>query len=99
MRVLKNVDHYPFSHTVFPHMQSISITTALRSTFRQSRPRSLDRCPAGELRPVVSVLEPVDSHSDRRDQPEEHVDQVDPDGVLHALDRLVALGVFLDEEL
>lgn len=47
----------------------------------------------------MPVLEPVDSHGDRRAQPEEHVDQIDPDSVLHALDILVALRVFLDEQL
>jgi hypothetical protein len=47
----------------------------------------------------VPVLEPVDSHGNRCGQPQEHVDQVDPNGVLHALDVLVALGVLLDEEL
>jgi hypothetical protein len=47
----------------------------------------------------MSVLKPVACHSDGADKPEEHVDQIHPHGVLHALDVLVALRVFFDEQL
>lgn len=35
---------------------------------------------------------------DGRHEPEQHVDQIDPNRVLHALDTAVALGVLVDEQ-
>jgi hypothetical protein len=48
---------------------------------------------------VIAVFEPVPSHCERSDEPEEKVDEIDPDGILHALDARVAFGVFLDVHL
>lgn len=39
---------------------------------------------------------PVGGAGDGADEPQQHVGEVDPDGVLHALDIAVALGVLLD---
>ena len=59
----------------------------------------LDLCTAREAGPVLAVLDPVGQRGAGADEPEQGVGEVDPDGVLHALDVGVALGVFVDEEL
>ena len=45
------------------------------------------------------MLEPVDERRNKGNQPQQGTDEIDPNGILHALDAAVALGVFVDEEL
>lgn len=52
-----------------------------------------------EERAVLTVLPPVDGRGDRRKQPEQGTDQINPDCILHALNGTVPFGVFVDEEL
>lgn len=54
---------------------------------------------AGESGADIAVFPPVAQRGDKRGEPQEGTDEVDPNGILHALDAAVALGVFLDEEL
>jgi len=42
------------------------------------------------------MLEPIDHHAHRTDQPQKCVDQIYPYCVLHSLDPIVTLGVLLD---
>jgi hypothetical protein len=45
------------------------------------------------------VLPPVQESAQGRQQPQERVGKVDPDGVLHALDITIAFGVLVDVHL
>lgn len=47
----------------------------------------------------MSVLEENEGAVDCGSEPQQHVGKVDPDGVLHALDALVSLGVLWDVHL
>jgi hypothetical protein len=42
------------------------------------------------------VLPPVQEGAQGRQQPEERVGKVDPDGILHALDVTIAFGILVD---
>ena len=52
-----------------------------------------------EPRPRRPVSPPVAGGGGGRDEPEQHVGQVDPDGVLHALDAAITLWVLVDVHL
>lgn len=51
---------------------------------------------ASEAALAVLVHPPVGSAGDGADEPKQHIGEVDPDGVLHALNVAVALGVLFD---
>ncbi len=55
--------------------------------------------PSGELGAGVTVLPPVCGAGEEGNEPEEHVGEVDPDGVLHALDAAVTLRVLVKVQL
>lgn len=65
----------------------------------QSLQVPLDDGARSELASGMSVFEPVGQRRNSDDEPEKHVDKVDPDGMLHATDITVALGVFVDVHL
>lgn len=53
----------------------------------------------GEAGTNVAVLPPVARSGEGDKEPEEGADEVDPDGIPHALDAAVSFGVFMEEEL
>jgi len=59
-------------------------------------PFHLDSRPARELGPRVAVPPEHERSNDRSDEPEEHVDEVDPDGVLEPRDVVIAVWVLMD---
>lgn len=47
----------------------------------------------------MSSTEPVEAHGDGRDEPEERIDQINPDGILHSLDASDTVCVGMDIQL
>src|SRR5687767_1859712 len=64
-----------------------------------SSARRLDVRASSEASPGISVLPPVQERSNRGQQPEQRVGQVDPDGVLHARDVTIALRTLVNIHL
>ncbi len=58
--------------------------------------RRLDGGPSGEAGVALAVRPPVAEGGEGGDEPQQGAGEVDPDGVLHALDVGVALGVLVD---
>lgn len=56
----------------------------------------LDSRPAGEPRVSLTVPPPVPQRAQEGHEPQQRAGEVDPDGVLHALDAGVALGVLVN---
>lgn len=56
----------------------------------------LDPRAARETGVALPVPKPVDAQRNGADEPEQDVCEEDPDGVLHALDASIPLGVFVD---
>lgn len=56
----------------------------------------LDSRPAGEPSVSLTVAPPVPQRAHKGQEPQQRAGEVDPDGVLHALDARVALGVLVD---
>lgn len=55
---------------------------------------------SGEATSVsAAVLEEEEEHDNSSDEPQQHIDQVDPDCVLHTLNVCVTLGILFDEQL
>lgn len=42
------------------------------------------------------MLKPIPGHRDGRDKPKQRIRQIDPNGILHARDARVPLGVLFD---
>ena len=59
----------------------------------------LDASPPGEARPRVTVLPPVAERGQSSNQPEKGADQVNPYGMLHALNVAIAFRVLANEQL
>lgn len=59
----------------------------------------LDPGATGEAAVPLAMSEPVGGGADKGEEPQDGVGEVDPDGVLHALDAAVALGVLIDVHL
>lgn len=82
------------------HIPKMSLKDPIRDQIEVLRPiPPLNMSPTREPRPFIPMLEPVPGRRKRRHEPQQHVDQVDPDGVLHAHDAVVTLGVFVDVHL
>lgn len=47
----------------------------------------------------LAMLPPVGERGNSRNQPEQSAGEVDPDGMLHALDVAVAVGIFVNVQL
>ena len=71
------------------------------SAIPQPPPRSfhLDSCPAGVGGPRIAVSPEGNRSGHRGDEPEQHVDEVDPNGVLEARDVVVAVWVLVDVDV
>ena len=54
---------------------------------------------ASEARASVAVAPPVGARGEDGNEPEESTSEVNPDGVLHAHDVAVAVGLLLDVDL
>lgn len=61
--------------------------------------RPLDPGATSEAAVSLAVGEPVGGCADKGEEPQDGIDEVDPDGVLHALHAAVALGVLIDVHL
>lgn len=59
----------------------------------------LDPGATGEAAVPLAMSEPVGGGADKGEEPQDGVGEVDPDGVLHALDAAVALGILIDVHL
>lgn len=59
----------------------------------------LDPGAAGEAAMPLTMSEPVRGGADKGEEPQDGAGEVDPDGVLHALNARVALGVLIDVHL
>lgn len=61
--------------------------------------RRLDFGTASEDATIVAMLPPVGERGNGRSQPEQSAGEVDPDGMLHALDVAVAVGILVNVQL
>lgn len=64
-----------------------------------ARERPLDFGTASKDGTSVAMLPPVRDSGNCRSQPEQCAGEVDPDGVLHALDIAVAMGILVNVQL
>lgn len=61
--------------------------------------RPLDFGAASKDGTGLVMLPPVGERGNSRNQPEQGAGEVDPDGMLHALDVAVAVGIFVNVQL
>lgn len=76
-----------------------AVSSSIHVSYHVARSGTLDVSATGEAGANVAVLPPVTRSAEGHKEPEESADEVDPDGILHALDAAVSFGVFMEEEL